>query len=262
MSARRSHKEPPERKDTLDLQAFRQLGEPSSPPLDELGAALGSRLDKGDDPYGPLSAAEPADSEAAVPLAAALLAAAAAEPADAGSDCPITPRTIFEAMLFVGSPDNSPLASRQVAELMRGVRPAEIDALVGELNADYEARRCPYRIVSEGAGYRLKLRDEFAAVREQLHGKSRQARLSRAAIEVLAAVAYRPGITADQINRIRGVPSGPILLQLVRRQLIRPERSGTSAQRVVSYHATERFLKLFNLASLDELPRGDDLDES
>ncbi len=64
-------------------------------------------------------------------------------------------------MLFVGHPQNEPLTNKQVASLMRGVRPSEIDALVRELNRDYRARGCPYWIVAEGAGYRLALRDEL-----------------------------------------------------------------------------------------------------
>ena len=261
MSARRTDNEPgPE--DTLDLQAFRQVSPQPGPPLEQLGAALSERLTQGDDPYAPLSAAEPPEAATPGELAAALVANAINEPAAPDPACEITPRTIFEAMLFVGSPDNQPLTSRQVAELMRGVRPAEIDELVGKLNADYEARNCPYRIVSEGTGYRLALADEFAALREQLYGKGRLARLSRAAVEVLAAVAYRPGITADEIHRLRGVPSGPILLQLVRRQLVRPERSREVSSRIVRYHTTERFLKLFGLATLDELPREGELDKA
>ncbi len=174
MSARRTDNEPgPE--DTLDLQAFRQVSPQPGPPLEQLGAALSERLTQGDDPYAPLSAAEPPEAATPGELAAALVANAINEPAAPDPACEITPRTIFEAMLFVGSPDNQPLTSRQVAELMRGVRPAEIDELVGKLNADYEARNCPYRIVSEGTGYRLALADEFAALREQLYGKGRLA---------------------------------------------------------------------------------------
>ena len=68
--------------------------------------------------------------------------------------CPTTPKTILEAMLFVGHPSNEPLTSRMAASLVRGVSPTEIDELVRELNADYEATVAPYRVVSAGAGYR------------------------------------------------------------------------------------------------------------
>ncbi len=164
-------------------------------------------------------------------------------------------------MLFVGHPQNEPLTSKQVASLMRGVRPAEIDALVRELNRDYEARRCPYRIVAEGAGYRMALQNEFARIRDKFHGKARQARLSQAAIEVLAAVAYNQPITADEVSHLRGTPCGHVLLQLVRRQLLSLARVAGQARKV-QYHTTPRFLELFGLASLSDLPRSADLEET
>jgi len=243
----------------LGLKAFCQVPDSAGPALDQLSAALAGMLERGDDPYR-ATAAEKANT-----------AAAAADPAaDAGEMdvlapplddvCEVTPRSILEAMLFVGSPTNEPLSGKQVADLMRGVRPAEIDALVRELNADYESRKCPYTIVSEGAGYRLALRDEYAALGDKFHGKARQARLSRAAIEVLAAVAYHAGITADEVSRLRGTPSGSVLTHLVRRQLVRWERSDSKPRRA-RYSTTPRFLELFGLQSLDELPRGTDLDK-
>jgi segregation and condensation protein B len=143
---------------------------------------------------------------------------------------------------------------------MRGVRPAEIDALVRELNRDYEARECPYEIIAEGAGYRLKLRKEFDGLRDRFHGRARQARLSQAATEVLAAVAYHQPITADEVSRLRGMPCGSLLLQLVRRELLRIERD-PAAPRKALYYTTARFLKLFGLASLYDLPRSADLNE-
>ncbi len=185
-----------------------------------------------------------------------------AEQDSATSDdaCEITPRSILEAMLFLGHPQNEPLTSRQVAGLMRGVRPAEIDALVRELNRDYAARGCPYLIAAEGAGYRLKLLDEFDALRDRFYGRARQARLSQAATEVLAAVAYHQPVTAEQVGRLRGMPCGPLLLQLVRRELLRIERD-PAAPRKPTYYTTSRFLNLFGLASLDDLPRSADLNE-
>jgi segregation and condensation protein B len=215
--------------------------------LNQLSEAFASMLRSGDDPYGPDESAEPApDSEAA---------------AEQPDDSPVNPRTILEAMLFVGSPQNEPLTSRQVAGLMRGVRPAEIDALVRELNRDYASRNCPYTIASEGPGYRLKLRDELDRMRDKFYGRARQARLSQAAIEVLAAVAYHAPITADEVSRMRGMPSGHLLLQLVRRRLLRVERDPSTPRRA-NYYTTERFLELFSLASVDELPRSQDLEEA
>ncbi len=253
---KRGPHEPAGSEQSLGLSAFRQIPPTSGLALDELSAALAKMLSLGDDPYRE-GAATPAD-----PGAQAAPDLVAIDPAgsQADDDCELAPRSILEAMLFVGSPDNEPVTSKHVAGLMRGVRPAEIDALVRELNAAYDSRRCPYRIIAEGPGYRLALRDEYAGVRDKFHGRARQARLSQAAIEVLAAVAYHAPVTVDEISRMRGVASGAVLTQLVRRQLVRLERSSEKPRRV-QYSTTPRFLQLFGLESLEDLPRSQDLDQ-
>ena len=87
----------------------------------------------------------------------------------------------------------------------------------------------------------------------------REARLSTAAIDVLALVAYRQPATKQEIEAIRGTESGHLLRQLVRRRLIAIVHRGESNQREVSYGTTERFLELFGLKSLDDLPQTQDL---
>ena len=149
--------------------------------------------------------------------------------------------------------DGEPLTPARAAELMRGVAPGEIAGLVDELNARYEADGRPYTIVSEGSGYRLRLRPEFAPLRNRFYGKMREVRLSQAAVDILAIVAYQQPLTAEQINKLRGKPSGHVLSQLVHRQLLRIERTGP--RRTAQYYTTERFLRLFGLDSLDDLPR-------
>jgi len=179
----------------------------------------------------------------------------------------ITPRTVLEAILFVGRPDNQPLESRAIAAIVGSISPAEVENLVAELNAEYAVNGCPYTIASEGAGFRLVLRGEFSAVRDRYQRRIRAARLSPAAIEVLAMVAYRGPLTADEVSRLRGTPSGHILRQLVQRQLLRIERpesgvvgreSGVRSRKAV-YHTTERFLAVFGLASLNDLPKSEEV---
>lgn len=218
--------------------------------LEELSAALSGMLGRGADPYAPLP------GEGSQPDASAALDDEAAAP---DQHCEITPRTILEAMLFVGSPQGEGTTSAQVAGLMRGVRPAEIDALVRDLNETYERRGCPYTIEQHGEGYRLALRPEFNRLRDKFYGRTRQARLSPAAIEVLAAVAYHEPVTSEEVAQLRGTASGPVLAQLVRRQLLRVERNDASPRRP-RYATTPRFLELFGLASLADLPRGRELE--
>ena len=173
-------------------------------------------------------------------------------------DGELSARGVLEAMLFVGQPDNQPLASSEIAALLRGVQPLEIDRLVEELNETYAAEGAPYEIVGRGAGYQMVLRDTFQRVREKFYGRIRQARLSQATIDVLSIVAYNQPVTADHINKLRGAASGPLLSQLVRRRLLRIERPETTPRRP-RYFTTDRFLQLFGLQRLEDLPRRDEL---
>ncbi len=170
--------------------------------------------------------------------------------------CPINPGTILESMLFVGNVENLPLTSRRAAELMRGVEAEEIPELVERLNARYAADGCPYRIFSEGSGYRLRLHERFHALRNKFYGRVREARLSQATIDVLAIVAYRQPITADEVNRLRDKPCGHLLAQLVRRRLLRIERPEDKASKPL-YSTTERFLELFGMESIADLPQSE-----
>ena len=189
---------------------------------------------------------------------------APAEPMPEASDvpaqdpCELCPRTILEAMLFVGNRDGAPLSAHRAAELMRDVEPEEIASLVEELNRRYTEARCPYRVVEEEGGYRLLLRKAYHRLRDRFYGRVREARLSQAAIDVLAAVAYQQPLTAEEVGQIRGKPSGSLLSQLVRRGLLRIERRDPK-RRTPSYFTTDRFLELFDLESLDDLPQSEDL---
>ena len=182
------------------------------------------------------------------------------ESSDDDNSCQLSPRTILEAMLFVGNRQNEPLSAQQVSALMRGVAPEEVPALVEELNQRYREDGCPYEILAESGGYRMALREEFYLIRNRLYGRAREARLSQAAIDVLAIVAYRQPLTGDEVSRVRGKPSGHVLAQLVRRQLLRIERS-EEKPRKTRYGTTGRFLALFGLESLDDLPQSDELDK-
>jgi segregation and condensation protein B len=181
----------------------------------------------------------------------------ASEPVEEEDACLICPRSILEAMLFVGSRDNRPLTPARAAELMRDVTTDEIPAIVDELNKRYAASGAPCRIVGEGDGYRLTLCHELDALRNRFYGRIREARLSQAAIDVLALVAYQQPITGETVGRLRGKPSSHILAHLVRRGLLRIERPDPK-RRTPHYRTTERFLKLFNLQSVDDLPRSED----
>ena len=172
---------------------------------------------------------------------------------------PVTPLGILEAMLFVGDRGNSTLTAARAAELMRGVEPGEIAALVRELNRRYAKNECPYYVAEESGGYRLALRKLYFPLRERFFGRIRLARLSQAAIDILAVVAYQQPLTREQIGAVRGRPSGHVLSQLVHRGLLRIERL-PGKRPAAQYHTTDRFLKLFGLQTLADLPQSEELD--
>jgi segregation and condensation protein B len=183
------------------------------------------------------------------------------EPDDEVADGPVKPQSIVEAMLFVGNREGQPLSADRAAEMMRGVEAAEIPGLVDQLNRRYAAAGCPYHVISEQGGYRLSLRKTFRRLQNRFYGRIREARLSQAAVDVLAILAYQQPLTSEQVCKLRGKPSGHVLSQLVHRGLLRVEREG-KRRRPAKYHTTDRFLQLFGLDSLDDLPQVEPLDRS
>lgn len=225
--------------------------------LDKLTSAFEQML------RGSTSAAAGAEAAETPPPAAPSSEATPEAPAATAADEPApTPLGILEAMLFVGHPANEPLTSEQAASLLRGVEANDIDGMVLELNRTYAADGRPYYVMSDGNGYRLVLRQEFAVIREKFYGRIRRARLSRAAVEILAIVAYNQPVEAQDVERLRGHPSRDVLRQLVRRQLLELEVLRDETPRKRLYRTTPRFLRLFQLESLDDLPRHQDLERS
>ena len=179
----------------------------------------------------------------------------AAQPED--SRCRLSPQSILEAMLFTGGPGGSPLTAVRASEPMRGVKPEDIPELIHQLNEKYLRTGRAFEIVPCGQGYQMKLRPQYASIRNLFSGKVREAKLSTAAVQVLSIVAWKQPITAEQVTEIRGgAPSQTLLSQLVRRRLLCVERP--DGDRVAVYRTTERFLQLFHLQSLADLPQSDD----
>lgn len=179
------------------------------------------------------------------------------EPIGPGDE--VTVQGIVESMLFVGHPRNTPVSSDQIAALIRGVSPEEVDSVVRRLNEIYVANASPYEIIAHGGGWRLVLRESYSSIRSRFYGRLKQVRLSQAAVECLAVVAYNEPMTTDQVNTMRATDSGSVLAQLVRRQLLRVERTDETP-RVTRYYTTKRFLQLFELDSLEDLPQMQDWD--
>jgi segregation and condensation protein B len=174
--------------------------------------------------------------------------------------CPVSPHSIVEAILFVGTPQGVKLPLKKIAAAMRDVSPNEVKAIIEDLNRQYVDEDFAFRIVNDAGNYKIQLVDDLAEVQNYFFGRNRGAKLSQPAIDVLAIVAYNQPLTRQQLDETRGKISGGVLAQLVRRGLIAEnEFDGRT-----TYQTTDRFLELFGLTSLEDLPQANavtDLDE-
>lgn len=159
---------------------------------------------------------------------------------------------IIEAMLFVGGP---PLTADNASAAVRGLSNEQFHDSIRTLQQRYLKQNRPYAIHPQGNGFQLVVKPAFRSVRDRLFGGPREARLSQPALDILSLVAYRQPVTKAEIDAIRGADSGGTLRQLVRLGLVVISRRTSDGERVVTYGTTARFLTLFHLTSLDDLPR-------
>ncbi|MFQ3592802.1 MAG: SMC-Scp complex subunit ScpB [Gemmataceae bacterium] len=158
---------------------------------------------------------------------------------------------IIEAMLFIGGP---PLTFARAAEVIRSLSQEQYLAVLAHLTQIYRLQGRPYTIVPREQGHEMALRPDYRTVRERLLGGPRETRLTAAAQETLALIAYRQPISREEIEALRGADSLAALRQLVRLGLVVLGRGEQGAK----YSTTTRFLREFGLTSLDDLPRGEE----
>lgn len=141
-------------------------------------------------------------------------------------------------------------------DLCRVLPDEERDAVRGALNElveDYASKEGGFLIEKVAGGYEFRTRPEFAPWIKTLLGASPR-RLSRAALETLAIVAYRQPATRGEVEAIRGVDSGGVLSTLMERRLIKISGRKNTPGRPVVYTTTKEFLEVFDLKDLSSLP--------
>jgi len=154
----------------------------------------------------------------------------------------------IEALLFVSS---NPVTASQMAETLQ-ISTREVESLLKELILSYERRGIT--IQHYGGRYQLTTAAEFAADVEKFLGLEITSRLSRAAIETMAIIAYRQPITRPGIEAIRGVSSDGVIRSLLSRGLIQEVGRADGPGRPILFSTTVDFLQHFGLNSLDQLP--------
>ncbi len=155
----------------------------------------------------------------------------------------------LEAMLFVA---DDPLAPRQLAEVLECDEGLILSALQ-ELREEYVAYNRGMQLREVGGGWRMHTHPAYATHIEKLLLSSRRARLTRAAVETLAIIAYMQPITRGQVANLRGVQSESMVKVLEEQGLVAEAGKERSPGGPVLYVTTEKFLERFGLNSLDEL---------
>jgi segregation and condensation protein B len=155
----------------------------------------------------------------------------------------------LEAILMVV---DEPVAEITLAQVLE--RPtAEITAALRDLSAEYSTAGRGFDLREVAGGWRFYTRAEYAALVERFVRDGQQARLTQAALETLAVVAYRQPVSRARVAAVRGVNSDGVMRTLVARGLV--EEAGTDPEsQAVLYRTTSYFLEKLGLRSLAELP--------
>lgn len=149
-----------------------------------------------------------------------------------------------------GEPEETPQQKRAAAQVA--------DA-VAALNARYEADGRTFRIESVAGGRQVMTLPAFGPVVARLKGVREQGRLTQAALETLAIIAYRQPILRADLESIRGVACGEVLRSLMERRLVKIVGRADEVGRPMLYGTTTEFLKQFGIGRLDDLPSAKDL---
>jgi segregation and condensation protein B len=158
---------------------------------------------------------------------------------------------IIEALLFAS---DTPLSAARLAELAEVPAPAEVRRHIDRLNEKYADAGLSFRIESIARGYQMLTLPTFRPWLAKLDKQRSQTRLSAAALETLSIVAYKQPVIRANIEAIRGVACGDILTRLREMGLIRVAGRAEVIGRPMLYATTRKFLDVFGLASLDDLP--------
>jgi segregation and condensation protein B len=157
---------------------------------------------------------------------------------------------VLEALLFVAE---EPLPLPKLQEILGDAAPADTEASLHDLAVRLEIDGRGLMVQEVAGGFRLATRPEVHAWVQQLQ-QVKPARLSRAALETLAIIAYRQPITRAEIEAIRGVAVDGVLRTLLERELVRMMGRKAEAGRPMLYGTSQQFLEHFGLRELGDLP--------
>ena len=154
------------------------------------------------------------------------------------------------------------LSAAKLAEALGGLATSAITDAIETLNQDYENTGRSFRIESVAGGWKVMTLPAYADVLEALHQKRSENKLSPAALETLAIIAYKQPVLRAEVESIRGAASGEMIRSLMERHLIKIVGRAEEIGRPMLYGTTKTFLEVFGLSSLKDLPQVEQLTQS
>ena len=166
-------------------------------------------------------------------------------------------RRILEALLLSSS---EPVTAARLGRVVPDTSAREVREDIEALNESYAAEGRGFRIEDVSGGHQLRTLPELARFVQQLEPVP-PLRMSRASLETLAIIAYKQPVTRAEIEHVRGVDAGPMLRGLLERRLARIAGHREVPGRPILYATTPRFLEVFGLAGLSDLPTLREIEE-
>jgi segregation and condensation protein B len=160
-------------------------------------------------------------------------------------------RETIEVLLFSS---DTPLTLKRMQIFTKGVSQKEILEAIDDLNVEYGATGRIFEIRALAGGYQMVTRKEFGDLARQFHKHRNISRLTPAALETLAIIAYQQPITRLRIEEVRGVDVSGVLQTLLERRMIRITGRDKGIGRPLLYGTTDEFLRYFGINDLSDLP--------
>ena len=167
-------------------------------------------------------------------------------------------KPIIESLVFVSE---EPITVKQMAALLEGESADDVEAACQQLLEEFNSRGGGLEMRILAGGYRITTRTEFSEYVRRYLKSQPSARLSIAALETLAVIAYRQPITIPEILEIRGVTSTSAIKTLLDRRLIVAKGHKEVVGRPMLYGTSKEFLIQFGLGDLSELPNLEDFED-
>lgn len=160
-------------------------------------------------------------------------------------------KKIIETLLFI---TDRPVKPGRLAEVVETVSAKQVLAIIEELTREYAQTGRAVQIVEVGGGFQMATKPEYGRWVRKLYNEKMTTKLSNAALETLAIIAYKQPITRAEMESIRGVDVAGPLERLLERGLVRVVGKKDTIGRPMVYGTTDEFLRMFGLNKVSELP--------